>query len=174
MNRANLGPPVNSRPDPHVSQVTVSSPVGPLRLESSDEALVGIRFLGDAPLPPPEDVGRTPDLLAETARQLDEYFAGRRTTFDLPLAPRGTSFQQLVWTTLREIPFGQTTSYGDLARRIGRPSAVRAVGAANGQNPIPIVIPCHRVIGRTGRLVGFGGGLQAKRYLLDLEGRTLF
>ena len=99
---------------------------------------------------------------------------GRRTTFDLPLAPAGTEFQRDVWNALLRIPYGETTSYGQLARTIGRPMAVRAVGAANGQNPIPIIIPCHRVIGSDGRLVGFGGGLNVKRFLLGLEQRRLF
>ena len=113
-------------------------------------------------------------VLTETARQLDEYFARKRTRFDLPLAPEGTAFQRQVWQALLEIPFGQTMSYGELARRIGQPAAVRAVGAANGHNPIAIVIPCHRVIGSTGRLVGFGGGLETKRFLLALEAGALF
>jgi methylated-DNA-[protein]-cysteine S-methyltransferase len=108
---------------------------------------------------------------AEAARQLDAYFAGTLRQFDLPLAPAGTPFQRRVWQGLREIPYGETVSYGELARRIGRPSAVRAVGAANGQNPLAIVIPCHRVIGSDGRLVGYGGGLAAKSALLALERR---
>jgi methylated-DNA-[protein]-cysteine S-methyltransferase len=101
--------------------------------------------------------------------QLREWFAGRRTTFDLPLAPAGTPFQLAVWSRLVTIPFGETRSYADIARAIGRPTAVRAVGAANGRNPLPIVVPCHRVIGRNGSLTGFAGGLDTKRYLLDLE-----
>ncbi|MEO0459423.1 MAG: methylated-DNA--[protein]-cysteine S-methyltransferase [Myxococcota bacterium] len=101
--------------------------------------------------------------------QLEEYFAGQRRRFDLGLAPVGTPFQTLVWKSLLEIPYGQTTSYGELARRIGRPRAVRAVGAANGRNPISLIVPCHRVIGADGGLTGFGGGLERKRYLLELE-----
>lgn len=109
-------------------------------------------------------------LLIRTRRQLDEYFSGQRHDFDLPLAPEGTAFQREVWQALCEIPFGQTWSYAQLARHIGRPKAMRAVGAANGRNPIPIIIPCHRVIGASGALVGFGGGLPAKVALLRLEG----
>ena len=105
----------------------------------------------------------------EAVRQLDAYFAGRLRQFDLPLATGGTAFQQRVWRALRDIPYGETVSYGELARHIERPAAVRAVGAANGQNPISIVIPCHRVIGADGSLTGYGGGLERKRHLLDLE-----
>ena len=112
-------------------------------------------------------------MLAEAARQLDAYFDRRLRQFDLPLAPRGTPFQLDVWRMLQTIPYGGTWSYADLARRIGRPAAIRAVGAANGRNPIPIVIPCHRVIGTNGRLVGFGGGLPVKQWLLQLEGCLL-
>jgi len=106
---------------------------------------------------------------AEVARQLQEYFAGNRTDFDLPLDPDGTRFQRDVWNALLEIPYGERRSYSDVARRIGRPDAVRAVGAANGANPIAVVIPCHRVVGRDGTLTGYGAGLPVKRYLLDLE-----
>jgi methylated-DNA-[protein]-cysteine S-methyltransferase len=107
-------------------------------------------------------------------RQLGAYFDGRLRTFSLPLAPVGTAFQTEVWRTLGTIPYGQTWTYTELAERIGRPAAVRAVGAANGRNPIPIIIPCHRVIGSSGKLVGFGGGLETKRALLGLEQGTLF
>ncbi|MEJ2258876.1 MAG: methylated-DNA--[protein]-cysteine S-methyltransferase [Woeseiaceae bacterium] len=107
--------------------------------------------------------------LAEACRQLREYFAGERREFDLPLSLTGTEFQVSVLRALRDIPYGETVSYGDIARRVGRPKAVRAVGAANGRNPIPIVIPCHRVIGSTGDLTGFGGGLDTKEALLRLE-----
>ena len=103
------------------------------------------------------------------ARQLDEYFAGARRKFELPLAPAGTDFQKSVWRELVAIPYGETTTYGEIARTLGRPAASRAVGRANGTNPIPIVVPCHRVIGSDGSLVGFGGGLETKRHLLDLE-----
>jgi methylated-DNA-[protein]-cysteine S-methyltransferase len=108
--------------------------------------------------------------LPEVRRQLEEYFAGRRRTFDLPLGPEGTGFQQRVWKELLAIPFGETRSYFDVARSLGQPTATRAVGAANGRNPISIVIPCHRVIGSDGSLTGYGGGLPAKQYLLEIEG----
>lgn len=107
--------------------------------------------------------------IEEAARQLREYFAGQRTGFELPLAPEGTAFQKRVWRKLQDIPYGETISYGELARRAGNPKASRAVGAANGANPIPIVIPCHRVIGANGKLTGFGGGLPIKEALLTLE-----
>lgn len=109
--------------------------------------------------------------LKETARQLGEYFAGQRQRFELPLDFFGTDFQRQVWAALLTIPFGETRSYSEIARQIGNPSAVRAVGAANGRNPISIIAPCHRVIGASGSLTGFAGGLQAKQYLLALEGR---
>ncbi|MDF0731793.1 methylated-DNA--[protein]-cysteine S-methyltransferase [Pseudomonas entomophila] len=110
-------------------------------------------------------------LLGETARQLGEYFAGQRQRFDLPLDFAGSDFQRQVWAALLTIPFGETRSYSEIARQIGNPSAVRAVGAANGRNPISIIAPCHRVIGASGSLTGFAGGLEAKQYLLALEGR---
>jgi methylated-DNA-[protein]-cysteine S-methyltransferase len=111
--------------------------------------------------------------VGEAAKQLREYFARQRQEFDLPLEPEGTAFQRNVWARLQEIPYGQTISYGELARRAGNPNASRAVGAANGANPIPIVIPCHRVIGSNGKLTGFGGGLPVKEKLLALESRQL-
>jgi len=113
-------------------------------------------------------------VLPDAAAQLEAYFAGELTDFNLALGPRGTDFQLATWEALLEIPFGETISYADLAHRIGKPAAVRAVGAANGANPLPIVIPCHRVIGSNGRLVGYGGGLEIKRFLLALEQGTLF
>lgn len=116
-----------------------------------------------------EDTTRT----AEVRRQLEDYFSGRRQDFDLRLAPRGTDFELAVWEELRRIPFGETRSYAEIARAIGRPGAYRAVGRANGANPIPIVVPCHRVIGSDGSLTGFGGGLEAKARLLEIEGRGL-
>jgi methylated-DNA-[protein]-cysteine S-methyltransferase len=105
----------------------------------------------------------------EVTRQLTDYFRGKRTSFDLPLHPKGTPFQMTVWKALTQIPYGETRSYGDVARAVGRPRAVRAVGLANGRNPLPIVVPCHRVIGSTGKLVGYGGGLPTKQALLDRE-----
>jgi methylated-DNA-[protein]-cysteine S-methyltransferase len=151
------------------ARFVVASPVGPLGIETSGGALTRILFHAAG-----EPAAAADEVAAETHRQLEEYFAGRRRTFSLPLAPTGTPFQLTVWNALREIAYGETVSYGELSRRIGRPAAVRAVGAANGQNPIPIVIPCHRVIGIDGRLVGFGGGLEVKQFLLRLEQATLF
>jgi methylated-DNA-[protein]-cysteine S-methyltransferase len=109
-------------------------------------------------------------VLAQTVRQLEEYFAGTRRDFDLELAPHGTAFQLAVWDALLAIPYGETTSYGEIARGVGRPNAVRAVGQANGRNPIAIVVPCHRVIGSDHSLTGYGGGIDRKRFLLGLEG----
>jgi len=117
--------------------------------------------------------GGTNDVLDRTEAQLKEYFARKRTTFDLPLEPSGTDFQLSVWELLRKIPYGVTTSYGDLARRLGEPKASRAVGAANGANPIPIIVPCHRVVGSKGELTGFGGGIERKRWLLEHEGALM-
>jgi methylated-DNA-[protein]-cysteine S-methyltransferase len=158
----------------------IDSPVGPLVLAASDEGLHGIEFQ-----PSHHPVARDGDwregdhpLLRQAATELGEYFTGARRIFDLPLAPHGTTFQQAVWRMLATIPYGATLSYTELASRVGRPAAVRAVGAANGRNPLPIVLPCHRVIGANGSLTGFGGGLPTKRFLLELEGalprETLF
>jgi len=119
--------------------------------------------------PEPEWRESAAGAVGEAVRQLREYFKGGRTEFDLPLQPEGTAFQLKVWRSLQEIPYGKTWSYGELAKRIGNPKASRAVGAANGANPLPIVIPCHRVIGADGTLTGFGGGLPTKKALLDLE-----
>ena len=151
--------------------VVIPTPIGPLGIEADDTAITRIVFHAGGGA---AHSGAPGGLAADAQRQLAEYFRGHRTRFDLPLAPAGTPFQQAVWTALQAIPYGATVSYGELARRIGRPRAVRAVGAANGQNPIPIVIPCHRVIGADGRLVGFGGGLAVKQHLLRLEQDRLF
>ncbi len=146
------------------------SPIGPLLLAGDGTALTAIALPSPGgPLPPEPGWTRDPGPFAEATAQLEAYFAGALRDFDLPLAPGGTPFQQRVWAALREIPYGATASYAAVARRIGHPAAVRAVGAANGRNPIPIVIPCHRVIGGDGRLVGYGGGLAAKEALLALE-----
>lgn len=151
--------------------VLPDTPVGPLHLTATGDALTGLRF-GSGP----EDGARDPDhpVLAKVATELAEYFAGRLRTFTVPLAPKGTAFQLSVWEQLTLIPYGTTVSYGELARRLGSPAASRAVGLANGRNPIAIVVPCHRVIGADGSLTGFGGGMAAKRTLLDLESGTLF
>jgi len=148
------------------------SPVGMLRLVASDNGLVAILWENDCPNRVPvaavAEEGDN-DILREARRQLTGYFAGTLRGFDLPLDFRGTNFQRQVWSALLDIPFGQTRSYADIARSIGRPTAYRAVGAANGRNPISIVAPCHRVIGHNGGLTGFAGGIEAKRFLLDLE-----
>ena len=147
------------------------SPLGPLLLAGRDDALALIGLPGGK-RPPKPARGWTEDArpFAAARRQLDEFFAGKRERFDLDLELDGTEFQQQVWTTLARIPCGSTWSYGELAARIGRPKAVRAVGLANGANPLPIVLPCHRVIGADGSLTGYGGGMPAKRLLLELEG----
>jgi methylated-DNA-[protein]-cysteine S-methyltransferase len=153
-------------------ETTIPSPVGDLRLVASDAGLVAILWEDDDParvrLGPTAEQSHHP-VLAETARQLRAYFAGELSVFDLPFDARGTDFQKSVWAELASIPFGETRSYADLARAIGRPTATRAVGAANGRNPLSIVVPCHRVIGSNGALTGFAGGLEAKRTLLALE-----
>jgi methylated-DNA-[protein]-cysteine S-methyltransferase len=148
-----------------------SSPVGQLMLAGDEAALRLVAFQdGPDPRSPDPDWRRSERPFREALVQLEGYFAGKLTRFDLPLAPEGTAFQQEVWRALRTIPYGETLSYSGLARRIGRPTASRAVGGANARNPIPIVIPCHRVIGAAGSLTGFGGGLSTKRKLLLLEG----
>lgn len=148
----------------------MESPVGRLLLTADDKALTGIYFPGSHPAVGDDWKERPAHPVLKVAkRQLGEYFAGRRRVFDLPLAPKGTAFQLSVWKALRAIPYGKTRSYGDIARKIGKPKAVRAVGAANGANPIPVVVPCHRVIGSDGSLTGYGGGLPRKRRLLALE-----
>lgn len=152
---------------------TMGSPVGTLTLVATDEGLAGILWENDWPNRTPLRVGARDDshpVLIEAERQLKEYFSGRRREFALELDVEGTVFQRTVWSALRTIPFGETRSYGDIARQIGNPDAVRAVGAANGRNPVSIVVPCHRVIGSNGKLTGFGGGLEAKAQLLALEG----
>ncbi|MCU1244941.1 MAG: cysteine methyltransferase [Acidobacteria bacterium] len=147
----------------------LETPIGPLAVarDEGDGAVSAIRFSGQ----PDDDWRRADSAFGEVAGQLDEYFAGSRRTFDLPLAPRGTPFQRSVWTILQTIPYGRTWSYLEVATAIGKPSACRAVGAANGANPLPIVVPCHRVIGTDGSLTGFGGGLDVKRRLLAMEGQ---
>lgn len=160
---------------PH-SFTTFASPVGLLKLVAGDAGLAAILWenddpkrvrLGDAH----EDSGHP--VLLQTARELNEYFAGARTVFTVPLDVAGTDFQRRVWAALLTIPFGETRSYGHIARQVGSPKASRAVGAANGRNPVSIIMPCHRAIGANGTLTGFAGGLEAKQYLLTLEARQL-
>ena len=143
------------------------TPIGRVRVTADGRAVTGLGLTEEALLPSEEGT-----LPAEARRQLLEYFEGTRRTFDLPLAPEGTPFQQAVWRELRAIPYGQTASYGDIAARLGRPKAARAVGMANHRNPILILIPCHRVVGKNGSLTGFACGLERKEYLLSLESRT--
>jgi methylated-DNA-[protein]-cysteine S-methyltransferase len=162
----------------------VGSPIGPLLLASDGAALTGLHMSPLPPRPATGDVARDweiPDAagmwvpnadaapLREAAAQLAAYFAGRLTAFDLPLALHGTEFQRRVWTTLLDIPYGTTISYGDLARWVGNPQGSRAVGLANGRNPVAVIVPCHRVIGTNGKLTGYGGGLPRKAALLDVE-----
>jgi len=148
----------------------MESPIGPLLLAGDDSGLQRIGFPeGKNPPQPAPEWRRDTQCLRYVAEQLDAYFAGSLRDFDLPLQMQGTPFQLSVWKALRDIPYGETISYGELARRIGNPKGSRAVGLANGANPIPIVVPCHRVIGSTGKLTGFGGGLRTKETLLALE-----
>lgn len=161
---------------PQLATMTIASPVGRLTLVANDAALVAILWETDdparVPLGSPIEDDAHP-VLIEAARQLGEYFEGQRTRFTVPLDFIGTEFQRAVWQALLAIPFGETRSYRQIAEQLGRPSAVRAVGAANGRNPISIIAPCHRVIGTDGTLTGFAGGLAAKAHLLGLEGVTV-
>lgn len=151
----------------------VDSPVGPLRLTSDGEHLTGVWFEehrhGPRDVGPATEPAQAPAVLLTAARQLEEYFAGERTVFDLPVSTRGTPFQERVWAALRTIPYGRTWSYGQLAEALGSPGAARAVGLANGRNPVSIVVPCHRVVGADGSITGYGGGVGRKQQLLDLE-----
>lgn len=142
---------------------TMQSPIGLLTIEETDGAITALRFGGETVSPPP-----TP-LLQRAAQQLTEYFDARRRRFDLPLRPQGTAFQQAAWSALCDIPYGQTRTYAQQAAAIGNPKACRAVGMANHCNPLPLFIPCHRVIGAGGKLTGYAGGLAVKRFLLELE-----
>jgi O-6-methylguanine DNA methyltransferase len=158
-----------------VHTVVDSSPCGPLTLVARDKALTGLYMAGQRHRPAPETFGPRDDSLpvfAAAAAQLAAYFAGELTRFELGLAAVGTPFQERVWAALREIPYGETVSYGELAGAIGRPGASRAVGLANGRNPIGIIVPCHRVIGANGSMTGYGGGLERKRWLLAFEGAS--
>ena len=149
-------------------------PLGILLLAANEQGLVGVYYPQHAHFSGRQDWQQVAEhvVLNQAAQQLDEYFAGQRKVFDLPLAPQGTPFQTEVWQGLRQIPYGATRNYSELAHAIARPKAVRAVGAANGRNPLSIIVPCHRVIGRSGGLVGYAGGLERKQFLLALEQRA--
>ena len=148
----------------------IPSPIGDILLARNEKGISHISFQdGESRLTPASDWQRDDTTFTDVITQLEAYFAGELQEFDLPLAPEGTPFQQTVWRTLQTIPYGQTSTYGELAVEIGKPNASRAVGAANGRNPIPIVIPCHRVISANGKLTGFSGGLHIKEALLSLE-----
>jgi methylated-DNA-[protein]-cysteine S-methyltransferase len=149
---------------------TITSPIGDLLLTSDGDSLTGLQM---SPFDPPTGGWRDDAAFQEVIGQIDEYFTGARKDFDVPLKPSGTAFQLSVWAGLREIPYGETISYGELARWIGNPRAVRAVGRANGSNPIAVIVPCHRVIGANGTLTGYGGGLDRKAKLLALEGVSI-
>jgi methylated-DNA-[protein]-cysteine S-methyltransferase len=159
------------------THTVVNSPVGPLTLVAAGGALAGLYMDEQRHRPAPEtfgelDTGQDGELFAEASSQLEQYFDGERTEFDLRLILDGTAFQRRVWAALRAIPYGQTISYGQLADRIGQPSASRAVGLANGKNPVGIIVPCHRVVAADGGLTGYGGGIERKHYLLAHERRV--
>ena len=156
---------------PALHYTFLNTPIGQLLLAGLAETIHFVGFPeGKMAIAPPVHWQRNDDILQQCQAQLQDYFNGQRTSFDLHLSPEGTDFQRQVWQQLQQIPFGKTCSYKDIAQAIQRPKSVRAVGAANGRNPIPIIIPCHRVIGADGSLTGFGGGLDTKRILLKLEG----
>lgn len=151
----------------------IDSPVGTLTLVASDGVLCALYMHEQRHAPPPDSFGEPdPAAFGSVIEQLTAYFAGDRTAFDVPLALAGTAFQLKVWAALQQIPYGETTSYGELAAAIGQPTAARAVGLANGRNPVGIIVPCHRVVGADGRLVGYGGGIARKEALLRLERGT--
>lgn len=159
--------------DTKTRHTVIDSPLGPLTLVGAAGALTGLYMRRQQRHPPAETFGPADPAPFTTATvQLEDYFDGRRTDFDLPLALDGTDFQRRVWAALRQIPYGHTVTYRQLAERIGRPSAARAVGLANGRNPVSIIVPCHRVVGATGELTGYAGGLERKRWLLELERRA--
>jgi methylated-DNA-[protein]-cysteine S-methyltransferase len=153
------------------THTVMDSPVGPLTLVASDGGLCGL-YMTEHRHAPADHGPRDDRWSGAVIDQLTAYFAGELREFDVPLAMAGTPFQQTVWHALTAIPYGETVSYGELAQRLGQPSAARAVGLANGKNPISIIVPCHRVVGSTGSLTGYGGGLPRKRYLLDFERGT--
>jgi methylated-DNA-[protein]-cysteine S-methyltransferase len=157
-----------------VIYTTMDSPIGELLLLGDGDALRGLYMqAGRNPIRINPRWLRDAEAFAGIREQLEQYFAGERTTFDIPMHLEGTAFQRTVWHELTQIPYGETISYGELAKRIGRPDRARAVGTANGQNPIAVIVPCHRVIGANGKLIGYGGGLDNKRRLLELESGVL-
>jgi methylated-DNA-[protein]-cysteine S-methyltransferase len=154
----------------NVRHTTIDSPVGELTVVAEDGALLGLYFPGHKRRPADETFGEyTDEGFEDVRKQLGEYFAGTRRAFDLPLAPRGSEFERSVWQLLTEIPYGTKRTYGDLAKQLGDRGLAQAVGSANGRNPISIIVPCHRVVGANGNLTGYAGGLDRKRYLLELE-----
>jgi methylated-DNA-[protein]-cysteine S-methyltransferase len=162
--------PIAPIPTKRIVFTTMASPIGELLLVGDGETLGGL-YMQDGRKPKRIAAGWTETTapFADVRTQLEEYFAGERRTFDVRLAPEGAPFEREVWRALEEIPYGETVSYGEIARRVGQPGAARAVGTANGRNPIAVIVPCHRVIGADGSLTGYGGGLERKRLLLELE-----
>lgn len=152
-----------------IYQLCLSGPLGDMLLTASASALLSIRFDGAV-----KTSLSSNSLLEETSSQLTAYFTRKLRVFDIPLDPGGTDFQQSVWRQLQHIPFGEQISYGNLSKRMNQPLAIRAIAAANGKNPLPVIIPCHRVVGRNGELVGYSGGLWRKQFLLELEGNPMF
>jgi methylated-DNA-[protein]-cysteine S-methyltransferase len=156
--------------DTALCHCVIDTPIGPLTLVATQAALRAVRFPNAGPPGPDDGPARTDQpVLAQAARELAEYFAGTRLAFDVPLDPRGSPFQLAAWRGLTTIPYAETVSYGEQARRLGHDGKARAIGAANGSNPLPVVVPCHRVIGSDGSLTGFGGGLETKAWLLHHE-----
>ncbi|MGH2942860.1 MAG: methylated-DNA--[protein]-cysteine S-methyltransferase [Solirubrobacteraceae bacterium] len=152
------------------THTTIDTPIGELTLVADDGALAGVYYPGHWTRPDPATFGeRSDDGFEEVERQLAEYFAGQRTSFTLPTSLTGDGFHRKVWDLIGQIPYGQTTTYGELARRLGEPGLARAVGGAVGHNPLSVIVPCHRVVGKDGKLTGYAGGLQRKRFLLSLE-----
>lgn len=154
----------------HILYTTMNSPIGELLLVGDGDTLSGLYMQeGRKPKRTATSWSESATPFVDVKRQLEEYFAGERTTFEVKLAPEGAPFEREVWHALEAIPYGETVSYGEIARRVGQPTAARAVGTANGRNPIAVIVPCHRVIGADGSLTGYGGGLERKRLLLELE-----
>lgn len=153
--------------------IELDAPIGIVRIIEEDGFIVSVHTMQEIESMPDDIVYRETEILLSAKKQLEEYFAGIRKNFDLPLKPKGTPFQLLVWEQLKQIPYGETRSYGEIAKAIGNPKASRAVGGANNKNPIGIIVPCHRVIGANGKLVGYAGGLDVKEKLLMLEKATV-